>query len=115
MSTVQYHQTPPTGSGDPITSLPMDKSQPSQSEINIVNTLFTKHKSTMDLVIAEVKDSAVIGLLFVVLSLPLTDNLIKKVLPITEKSPYVLIGAKAILLMALFWLTKYFYLSRRGN
>jgi hypothetical protein len=70
--------------GDPITNLPMDQSQPSQNEIQIVDTLFTKHRSTMDKIVLEAKDSLLIGLLFVVFSLPIVDNLLRKMLPITE-------------------------------
>lgn len=101
--------------GDPIAQLPVDQSQPSHNELQIVNTLFTKHKSTMDILLEEAKDSLIIGALFVIFSIPLVDNLIKRVLPITEKSPYILIGIKAIAVMAFYWLIKHFYLSRRGS
>ena len=118
MSTIQYAQSAPgfTGaSGDPIATLPVDKSQPTNNELQIVNTLFTKHKSTMESIAEEFKDLLIIGLLFVVISLPMTNEFIKKVLPITEKSPYILIAIKALAVMALYWLIKHFYLSRKSS
>ena len=121
MSSVQYTHSNPNSRdtqaprGDPIAQLPVDQSQPSHNELQIVNTLFTKHKSTMDVLLEEAKDSVIIGVLFVIFSIPLVDSLIKRVLPITEKSPYILIGIKAIAVMAFYWLIKHFYLSRKGN
>ena len=121
MSTIQYSQEPPMMSGvpgttgDPIAKLPVDQSQPTSNELQIVNTLFTKHRSTMDSIVAEAKDSLIIGLLFVIFSLPMVDGLIKRVLPMTEKSPYILLAIKAIAVMALYWLIKHFYLSRKST
>ena len=117
MSSIQYSQSVrgaqgPTG--DPIAKLPVDQSQPTSNELQIVNSLFTKHRSTMDTVMEEAKDSLIIGLLFVIFSLPLVDSLIKRILPMTEKSPYILVAIKAVAVMALYWLIKHFYLSRKS-
>ena len=121
MSTIRYAQAAPTMSGvpsstgDPIAKLPVDQSQPTNNELQIVNTLFTKHRSGMDAIVAEAKDSLIIGLLFIIFSLPMVDGLIKRVLPMTEKSPYILIAIKALAVMALYWLIKHFYLSRKSS
>lgn len=118
MSSIQYSQSVPAAqgpAGDPIAKLPVDQSQPTSNELQIVNSLFTKHRSTMDAVVEEAKDSLIIGLLFIVFSLPFVDGLIKRVLPMTEKSPYVLVAIKAVAVMAIYWLIKHFYLSRKST
>ena len=117
MSSVQYSQAAPVlqgPTGDPISQLPVDQSQPTNNELQIVNSLFTKHRNTIDIVMEEAKDSIIIGMLFVIFSLPLVDSLVKRVLPITEKSPYILVAIKAVAVMALYWLIKHFYLSRKS-
>ncbi len=107
MSSIHYSQ------GDPISKLPVDQSQPTSNELQIVNSLFTKHKSTMNILIEESKDSVIIGLLFVVFSLPVVDDFVKRVVPMAEKSPYILVAIKAVAVMALYWLIKHFYLARK--
>ena len=69
----------------------------------------------MDTVVDEAKDSLIIGLLFIIFSLPFVDGLIKRVLPMTEKSSYILVVVKAVAVMALYWLIKHFYLSRKSS
>ena len=107
MSSIHYSQ------GDPISKLPVDQSQPTSNELQIVNSLFTKHKSTMNTLIEESKDSVIIGLLFVVFSLPVVDDFVKRFVPMAEKSPYILVAIKAVAVMALYWLIKHFYLARK--
>ena len=116
MTTVQYHQpNQQPFTGDSISTLPIDQSQATHNEMHIIDTLFTKHASTMDKLVVEAKDSIIIGVLFVLFSLPVSDDLVKKLLPITTKSPYILVGIKAIAVMAFYWLIKHFYLSRKGT
>ena len=118
MSSVQYSQTPVQSSGsigDPISRLPVDQSQPTNNELQIVNSLFTKHRGTMDILVEEGKDSLIVGVLFVIFSLPPVNSLIKKVLPMADRSPYILIAIKAVAMMIIFWLVKHFYLSRRNS
>ena len=122
MSSIQYSQSAPTvqgvqgPTGDLISQLPVDQSQPTNNELQIVNSLFTTtHRNTMDTILKEAKDSIFIGMLFVIFSLPLVDSLLKRVLPITDKSPYILVAIKACCVMALYWLIKHFYLSRKAT
>ena len=99
---------------DIISQLPSDKIQPTHNELRIVNSLF-KNNNLMTSIFIEAKDSLLVGILIVIFSLSQVDDLIKRFLPITEKSPYILILVKACAAMALFWLIKYFYLSRKNN
>ena len=98
-------------SGDSVDNLPIDQSEPSKQEIEIVDTLFKKHRSTMSLIVDEMKSSFIVGLLFLVLSLPQVDTLIRRMIPLTN-SIYFLLIIKLLLFVALYWLLKHFYLSR---
>lgn len=121
-SQVQYSQqhtgnTPPGMNhpqlmGDIIEQLPSDQTVPSHNEIRLVDTLFQQKKSIVDKILTNTKDIMIIGLLFVVISLPPVDVLIKKFITITENSPYILIVVKALLLMILYFIVSNFYLSR---
>lgn len=109
----------PTSAGiiqnaDIISQLPSDQTQPSHNELRIVNSLFKENNNMMTSIFVEAKDSLLVGLLVILFSLPYIDELIKRFLPMTEKSPYILILVKACAAMALFWLIKHFYLSRKN-
>lgn len=99
--------------GDIIEQLPSDQTVPSHNEIRLVDTLFQQKKSIVDKILTNTKDILIIGLLFVVISLPPVDVLIKKFITITESSPYILIVVKALLLMILYFIVSNFYLSRK--
>ena len=115
MSSIQYNVAPQGIKGDSISQLPVDQSQPTHGELQIVNSLFTKHKSTVSILMEEAKDSIIVGFLFIILSLTPVDGLIRRLIPATDKSPYIRIGLKALIIAALFWLIKHFYLSRSKN
>ena len=99
--------------GDIINTLPTDKNNLSEVDQNIANTIFGENLSLTEKLVKEGKDMFIIGFLFVVFSLPQLDDIIKKFIPITVNSIYILILIKAILLMVIFWLIKHFYLSRK--
>lgn len=101
--------------GDVIEDLPVDNSQPKHDELRIVNTLFKEHEGTMTKIGRELKDLVIIGLLFILFSLPQVDGLIKRVFPPAVNSVYILVGVKTLIVMALFWIIKYFYLSKKSN
>ena len=112
MNFQQQHQS--MMGGDALSVLPVDKNKPSEQEAQIVNNLFVTHRSTMDVIFAEAKDSLIIGLLFLILSLPVVDSLISRFIPFASKSVYILIAFKAVLLMSFYWIIKHFYLSRQN-
>ncbi len=99
--------------GDPITQLPIDQQQPSPYEVQIIDTLFKKHKGTMDIMFEEAKDSIIVVLIMILFCLPQIDIMIQKFLPITHKSPYILMLIKGLTAGVIFWLLKHFYLSRK--
>jgi len=97
---------------DVISQLPDDKTQPSHNEIQIVNTLFKKHGGYKKSFISESKDLLIIGILFILFSLPQTDVLLKKFLPQTE-SIYILLSVKAAALAISYWVIKHFCLAKK--
>jgi len=111
---IQYNnQVPINNGGDPITQLPTDKTQPSVGEAQIINSLFEKNYTTMEIIFEELKDSVVFAILFIIISLPQIDQLIHSALPITKNSLYFMIAFKAVLIVSLHWLIKHYYLSRK--
>jgi len=114
MSSVQYNQNVQhlPVEGDPIAQLPADQSQPTTNELQIVNTLFAKHKPEMNAVFEEAKDALLVGALFLVFSMPQADALLIRLVPAAGKSPYILLGLKALIVTASYWLLQHFYLSR---
>jgi hypothetical protein len=113
---VQYNQPISSSSiGDPITQLPVDHNSPSNTEVQIVDTLFRKHRSAMDVIAEESKDAVLVAILVIAFSLSQIDNLINSVLPMTKTSPYILVLVKGIIAAIFYWLIKHFYLSRSST
>lgn len=99
--------------GDSIAQLPVDQTTPNYDELQIIDTLFKKNRKTMDIVFEEAKDAMIVALLVILFCLPKVDDMIKNFLPITVNSPYILALVKGLGVASLFWLVKYFYLSRK--
>ncbi len=124
-SQVQYTQQPPQPAqnmgmqqqqqpvGDVIEQLPADMSVPSHNEIRIVDQLFQQKKGIFDRILGQTKDIVILGGLFIVFSLPFTDNLIKKFVTAAGTSPYILIGIKALLFVFSYFIIKNLYLVRK--
>lgn len=119
---VQYLENPSKHSrgrkeqpiGDYIDQLPSDTSVPSHNEIRIVDKFFQQKKSIFDTILLQTKDIIIIGCLFILFSLPFVDNLIKKFVKITETSPYILVGIKALLFVIIYFFIKNIYLARKN-
>lgn len=117
---IQYNKNTPQPAamqmlgGDPIAKLPIDKTPPSQNEIHIIDSLFKKHRRTMDVIFEEAKGAIIVGLLVVLFCLPNIDTIIQKFLPITQKSLYFLLLVKGLIASVIYWLVKHFYLSRKS-
>lgn len=113
MSVASQYAQPPKG-GDAITGLPIDKNPPTTNEIHLVNSLFSEpNKTTLQCLMGDMKDTILIAILFVLFSLPQVDELIHRLIPATSKSPYILLGIKALLVASSWWIIRYFYLSRQ--
>ena len=121
---VQYSHTPqqPQGmniqqpqQGDFIDQLPADTSVPSHNEIRIVDQLFQQKKGIFDKILHQTKDIVILGILFIVFSLPFIDELITKFITIARTSHYILIGVKALLFVLAYFIIKNLYLVRKQN
>jgi len=98
---------------DIITQLPVDKTTPTHDELHIVNTLFQNHGTEMNTMFNEAKDAILVGLIYIIFSLPQLDEYIKRFIPIANKSPYFLVLIKALTAIVFYWVVKHFYLSRK--
>ena len=107
---IQYNQK--EGLGDTIENLPVDKNPPNEKEAYIVDSLF-RNKSTFNTIFEDSKDVVIISIIITILSMPQISEIIQKILPLTQKSEYFLYFAKGIIGGFLYWLIKFFYLSRK--
>lgn len=98
---------------DSIDSLQTDKNAITQSENQLLNSLFVR-KSMFETILGAAKEVVLAGILFVVFSLPQVDDLVKKYVPSTNNSVYLLTFAKAALFMIAFFVLKNMYLVRNN-
>jgi hypothetical protein len=98
---------------DNLNLLPTDKNIPNKDSIHMANMIFGEQKSISDKIINEGKDMFLVGLLFIIFSLPQIDEMIKKFINVANNSEYILVAIKAIAVMILYWLIKNYYLSRQ--
>ena len=109
----QFSQSQQPIMGDLIDQLPADNSVPSHNEIRIVDQLFQKKKGVFDKILANTKDILLMGGLYILFSLPQTDEMIKKIITPTQSSQFILVGVKAVLFMLLYFVIKNMYLVRK--
>jgi hypothetical protein len=98
---------------DSIDSLETDKNAISQSENQLLNSLFVR-KSMFETILGAAKEVVLAGILFVIFSLPQVDDLVKKYVPSTNNSVYLLTFVKAALFMFAFFVLKNMYLVRNN-
>jgi hypothetical protein len=98
---------------DIIAQLPTDKILPSDNELKILNSLFVEKKSAMKNIFDEAYEPFIVGIIFVILSVPQVDDFIKSNIPISNNSLYFLLLIKMVAVMILFWLVKYFHLCKK--
>jgi hypothetical protein len=97
---------------DLIIELPTDESDIVENELQVLNMIFKENPNTFKAIFKEVYDSIIVAILFIIFSLPYTDNIINSILPITNNYSFLIV-IKAIFVMFLFWFIKYFNYSRK--
>jgi hypothetical protein len=107
---IQQQQQP---IGDLINQLPVDDTTLSHNEIRIVDQLFHQKKGIFDNILSKTKDFVILGLLYVVFSLPFVDELIKKCVTMTGTSTYILIAIKALLFVFSYFIINNLYLAKK--
>jgi len=99
--------------GDNIDYLPTDNTLPTHFELEIMNNLFRQNKNSFDSILEESKDLFLLFFLFIILSLPKTNEILKKIIHID--SEIILVGLKSVILVTIYWLVKNFYLSKKSS
>lgn len=95
-------------SGDLIEALPIDNSVISDEELQTLNTIFKKEKNTIQKIFDELKGAVIVAVLFVIASLPMVDDTIKKFFPSAENW-MILTFTKAIVIALLFYFINNIY------
>ena len=98
---------------DSIKSLPTNTDIINDLDLQIVNNIFGNNKNIKENVLNEAKDLIIISILFIILSLPQTDKILQKYLPITNNYIYNIL-LKTILFVLFYWLIKNFYFLRKN-
>jgi hypothetical protein len=92
---------------DYIYDLPVDKhKQQNEVEIELLRTLFKKNQSFFTVVLKESYESFLVALLFLLFTIPYTENIIKSIFPVTENLTVLLIVIKFICVMIAYWIMK---------
>lgn len=100
---------------DIIEKLPTDKENSTNEELNIINSIFIEDTGVYDKVVSEIKEVLILFILFILISMSKTTNIIQIYLPICKNDWYLIIF-KGFILSCLFWIIKNIYLMRpTGN
>ena len=96
---------------DYIAHLPTDEKQPTIEELYLVNTLFTNN-SDISKIFSGLKDTILVGFLFIFLNMPFINNLVKNIFKVAKKSHVLFIMIKSFIFMLLYFITNHFILSK---
>lgn len=100
--------------GDNIDNLPMDGSTvPSPNDIKMVDTLFKPKISMMQRLFSGTKEFVILFLLYIAISLPQVDTLIRQF--VNTESPYIILGIKGFILVVTYFVIANMYLVRKAN
>lgn len=92
---------------DYIYDLPVDKhKQQNEVEIELLRTLFKKNQPFFTVVLKKSYESFLVALLFLLFTIPYTENIIKSIFPVTENLAVLLIVIKFICVMIAYWILK---------
>ncbi len=96
---------------DYIAHLPTDEKQPTIEELYLVNTLFTNN-SDISKLFSGLKDTILVGFLFIFFNMPFVNNLVKKIFKSTKNSHIIFIIIKSFMFMLLYFIIINFVLSK---
>jgi hypothetical protein len=99
-------------SSDVIANLPVDKSPLTPVEVQYADALFAKQQGIVESVISKSKDVLLVGVLFILFSLPALDTILVKIFP-SASSSILLLGLKTLLIMFVYFIIKNIYLVRK--
>tara|TARA_B100001540_G_C15473977_1_gene491477 strand:- start:229 stop:543 length:315 start_codon:yes stop_codon:yes gene_type:complete len=97
---------------DNIEDLPTDEKSPDVNELYLVNTLFTNNNDSAQL-FNGLQDTVLSGFLFLLLTMPFINNLIKNVFKFTKNSFVLFILLKSFIFMILYFIIVNFALIKK--
>ena len=101
--------------GDPIQMLPVDEIPPTIEECNILNRIFTPAIQKGGKFKEDMKFLLVVIILFIIISLPQFKTLLSKLIPIIEKSVYIDVLTRGIILALLVYIYQNIHLVMKKN
>lgn len=84
----------------------------SEEDKNMINMLFNKNRSNLNVLASGLKDVIMVGLLFIILNISYVDDLIIKFIPSASTSKYVLVLLKSLAMMLLYFVINNWYLNK---
>ena len=96
---------------DTIKSLPVDN-EPVENPY-VCDSLFPNDPTIVSTIAAEFKESVLIVVLFVLFSSEQLTDLIRKYIPIADKSPFALMAIKCVTILVLYYIIRNFQLIRK--
>ena len=103
----------PKNYGEDIQNLPTDDTEPTNSEIQIIDSLFKEKHTALQLFLSKSKEIIFLCGLFIVISLPQMENIILKFFP-NYDNVYFMIVLKSILFGSAYFILKNLYLVRKN-
>lgn len=97
---------------DNIDTLPVDKLPLTESETYIADTLFKNHNN-IKIFMTGAKDVIMVGLLYILFCLPNVEEYVRKLVPSTGTSVYIMVFVKALLFMLLYFVLQNLHLVRK--
>ena len=97
---------------DNIEDLPTDEKTPDVNELYLVNTLFTNNNDSAQL-FNGLQDTVLSGFLFLLLTMPFINNLIKNIFKFTKNSFVLFILLKSFIFMILYFIIVNFALIKK--
>jgi hypothetical protein len=99
--------------GDLIDQLPTDKTVSSHNEILIVDKLFQKNKTMIEVILCNSKDLLLIAGLFMLFSITKLDDFIAKIFPISNNSVFFLTAIKSLLFVLTYFIVKNIHFAKK--
>lgn len=96
-----------------INNLPTSDTVPNNNEVQILNTLFKQTQKPFEQFMSKGKDTILVGLLFVLFSIPYTDEVVQKFFPSSTTSLYTKILIKTALMMIAYFVIKNIHLVKK--
>jgi hypothetical protein len=100
-------------SSDLIDDLPADQTLPSNNELQLANALFRDKQRSFNQIVNNSKDVLIVGVLFILFSLPQTNELLIRLVPSSASSVHTQLFLKTLACMLVFFLLKNSYLVKK--